>query len=61
MAKWKNSNMGGGSPAGPVYFFGFIGALVYFFHTSYDFWPSVVAVLKALVWPAYLVYHLFGL
>ncbi len=59
--KWKNSNMNGSNPAGPVYFFGFIGAFVYFLHISYGFWPSVVAFLKALVWPAYLVYHLFGL
>lgn len=25
------------------------------------FWPSIVALLKALVWPAFLVYHVLGL
>lgn len=61
MKNWKKSNMGGGNPAGPVYFFGFIGAAVYYLHITTGFWPSVVAFLKALVWPAFLVYHLLGL
>ncbi len=58
--KWKNNNVGG-SPAGPIYFFGMIGAAVYFLHTTVSFWPSVGALLKAIVWPAFLVYHLLGL
>lgn len=44
--------------AGGAYFLGIIGAAVYYLHTSYGFWPSIVALLKSLVWPAYLVYHL---
>jgi hypothetical protein len=47
--------------AGGAYFLGMIGAAVYFLHVSYGFWPSVVALLKAVVWPAFLVYHLLGL
>jgi hypothetical protein len=58
--KWKEKKMGG-NPAGPTYFFGVIGAAVYYLHTSYGFWPSIGALLKALVWPAFLVYHLLGL
>lgn len=46
----------GGSP-GPVYFLGFIGALVYYLHQAHSFWPIVLAILKALVWPAFLVYN----
>ena len=47
--------------AGGAYFLAMIGAAVYYLHTSYGFWGSVGALLKALVWPAFLVYHLLGL
>lgn len=43
-----------------VYFVGFIGAIIYFFGQANGFGEYVVGFLKALVWPAYLVYHLFG-
>lgn len=60
--KWNNNNMSmGGGAGGPVYFLGFIGAAVYYLHVSYGFWPSVTALLKACVWPAFFVYHLLGL
>ena len=51
----KQGGMGG------AYFLGMIGAAVYYLHVSYGFWPSIVALLKALVWPAFLVYHLLAL
>jgi hypothetical protein len=42
-----------------VWFLGFIGALVYNLHIhAGTTWLVVLAVLKSLVWPAYLVYHL---
>jgi hypothetical protein len=47
--------------AGGAYFLGMVGAAVYYLHTSYGFGASIVALLKALVWPAFLVYHLLGL
>lgn len=47
--------------AGGIYCLGFLGALVYYLQTSTGFWPSVLAILKAFVWPAFLVYHLLGL
>jgi len=47
--------------AGGIYCLGFLGALVYYLQTSTGFWPSVLAILKAAVWPALLVYHLLGL
>ena len=49
----------GGTP--PFYFLGMIGAAVYYLHTTAGFWPGVAGLLKALVWPAFLVYHLLGL
>ena len=47
--------------AGGAYFLGMIGAAVYYLHTSYGFSGSLAALAKAVVWPAFLVYHLLGL
>jgi hypothetical protein len=44
---------------GGSYFLGFIGAVVYFIQTATSFWDGVVGFLMALVWPAFLMYHLF--
>lgn len=42
---------------GGLWLLGFIGALVYYLHVhSGTFWLVVVAVFKAIFWPAYLVY-----
>jgi hypothetical protein len=41
-----------------VYGLGFIGAAVYYISTATSFWMGVVGVLKAIVWPAFLVYSL---
>jgi len=45
--------MGGG------WFLGFLGAVIYYFQTATSFGMGVLGFLKALVWPAFLVYHLF--
>jgi hypothetical protein len=51
-----------GGGAGGVWFLGFIGALVYYLHThSGTVWLVIVAVLKSIFWPAFLVYHLLQL
>ncbi len=49
-------NMQGGAPAGAVYGLGFIGAAVYFISHATGFWMGVLGVLKAIVWPAILVF-----
>ena len=41
-----------------VYGLGFVGALIYFISTAATFWMGLLGVLKALVWPAYVVYGL---
>ena len=57
--KWKkkkdfaNSCSGGG-----LYCLGFIGAVIYYISTATGFWNGVLGVLKALVWPAFLVFEL---
>jgi len=38
---------------------GFIGSLVYYLSTATSFWMGVVGVLKAIVWPAFLIYQVF--
>jgi hypothetical protein len=40
---------------------GFIGALVYFMQQANGFGAVVTGILKAFVWPAFLVHKLFGL
>ncbi|MBI2630220.1 hypothetical protein HYW76_03895 [Candidatus Pacearchaeota archaeon] len=44
---------------GAVYGLGFIGALVYYLSTATGFWIGVFGILKAIVWPAFLIYNLF--
>ncbi|MFI5270816.1 MAG: hypothetical protein ACHQT9_02105 [Candidatus Saccharimonadales bacterium] len=43
-----------------VYVLGMIGAFVYYIHFhSGTLWLVILAVLKAIIWPALLVYHFF--
>ena len=46
---------------GFAYFLGMIGAAVYYIQQAATFGAGVIGLLKALVWPAFLVYHLLGL
>ncbi len=45
------------APAGAVYGMGFIGAAIYFIANATSFWIGVLGILKALVWPAFLVFE----
>lgn len=38
-----------------VYFFGFVGAAIYYISTATTFWIGVLGVLKAVIWPVFLV------
>jgi len=40
------------------YVLGMIGSAVYFVQHTAGFWPVVLALLKAVVWPAFVVYYL---
>jgi hypothetical protein len=44
---------GSGGTSGAVWFFGFVGAAVYFLQTAQNFWGGILGILKALVWPAF--------
>jgi hypothetical protein len=48
------------SCGGGAYFLGFLGAFIYYAQQSTTFWQGVTGFLKALIWPAFLVYKLFG-
>jgi len=42
-----------------IYGIGCIGAIIYFISHATSFWMGVLGVLKAIVWPAILVYEGF--
>lgn len=52
----RKSYRGGGS--GAVYGLGFIGAAVYFIQHADSFGMGVVGFLKAIVWPAFVIFEL---
>jgi len=48
-----DKNQGGNA----VYALGLIGAFIYFIQTATSFTDGIVGILKAIVWPAILVYE----
>tara|TARA_Y100000310_G_scaffold281574_1_gene302139 strand:- start:693 stop:911 length:219 start_codon:yes stop_codon:yes gene_type:complete len=46
------------SCGGCGYFLGFLGAAIYYISIADGFWIGVLGILKALVWPAFLVFEL---
>ena len=52
--------MQGSAPSGAVYGLGFIGAAVFYISHATTFWIGLLGFLKALVWPAFLVYGLLN-
>ncbi|MGH7249520.1 MAG: hypothetical protein ACREGC_00955 [Minisyncoccia bacterium] len=58
------NKIGGHGSASAIYGLGFIGAAIYFVSHSTTFMMGLLGILKALVWPAFMVYyalHFFGL
>lgn len=55
MANHTQAKVAGGDA---VYCLGLIGALVFYIQQAQGFWPVIVAILKAFVWPAFMVYDL---
>lgn len=52
----KNSSSNCNGPS-CIYGLGMIGAAVYYISTAGTFWTGVLGFLKALVWPAFLVFE----
>ena len=46
-----------GDCGGAVYGLGVVGAAVYYVSSASGFWMGVLGFLKALVWPAFLVFE----
>lgn len=61
-SKCTNKSTGtNGGMMGGVYGLAFIGAVVYFVQQADGFWMGVLGVLKAIVWPAILIYKAFSM
>ena len=43
--------------SGAVYGLGLIGAAIYYISNAVGFWNGALGLLKAFVWPAFLVYE----
>jgi len=52
-AKVKNNC----TPFGAIYGLGMIGAAIYYISQAATFWAGVLGLLKAFVWPVFLVYE----
>jgi hypothetical protein len=48
------------APQGAIYGLGIIGAAIYYISQATTFWAGFIGFLKALVWPAFLVYEALG-
>jgi len=55
----KCNNMNSNASGGAIYGLGFIGAVIYFISTATSFGMGLLGILKAIVWPAFLVYEMF--
>lgn len=53
----KPKNHSQHASGGAVYGLGLIGAAIFFIAKATGFWSGLVGFLKALVWPAILVYE----
>lgn len=49
------------NPLGFAFFVAYIGAAIYFIQQSDGFWGVILGLLQAIVWPAYVLYHVLQL
>lgn len=55
--KWKDKKYRYATPgSGAVYGLGFIGALIYYLQHAVTLGDGLLGILKAIVWPAMLIY-----
>jgi len=53
--------MSGNGILGGIYGMAFIGGAIYYIQHAVSFWAGVLGVLKALFWPAVLMYKVLEL
>lgn len=46
------------APSGAIYGLGFVGALIFYISTASGVGAGLVGIIKAILWPAFLVYEL---
>ena len=56
--KFKTTNVYKGS-SGAIYGLGVIGAAVYYIVHAPDFWMGALGLIKAVFWPAFLIFKVF--
>jgi hypothetical protein len=57
----KNRGCHNGGVFGGIYGLAFLGALIYYLQHSTSFWNGVLGILKAILWPAVLMYKVLEL
>lgn len=50
-----------GQVGGGIYCFAMIGAAVYFIERADTFWMGVLGILKAIIWPALVIYKVLNI
>lgn len=50
-----------GNQGSVLYGMGFIGALVYFISHAMSFWAGVLGIIKAIFWPAFVIFKVLEL
>lgn len=56
--KSMKCHIGDNCKGGCTYFLGFLGAAIYYISVAPSFWIGVLGVLKALIWPLFVVLEL---
>jgi len=57
--KWKSVHHS--TPSGAIYGLGILGVAVYYIQHAANFWEGILGIIKAIFWPAILLYHLFAM
>ena len=58
MKNWsQNRDWNGSRGSDAVYGLGIIGAAVYYLQNASSLWDGVLGILKAILWPAFLIYQ----
>ena len=50
-----------GNRGSVLYGMGFIGAVIYFINHAMSFWAGVLGIIKAIFWPAFVIYKVLEL
>lgn len=51
----------GGGAGGAIYGLGIIGVFIYYVQTASSFLAVLIAIAKAIFWPAFLIFKVYGL